>query len=576
MGSTTSRSAPRWGTQGVMLLALLLALIVPLVPEPAAAAGPLYPDLRPTAPSSLYFDRTTVNGSSQYILRFSNTVWNAGEGRLELQGDPNPNGSNAVYQNVYNAASGGSRVSQTRVTSDLLYHPSHFHYHFSNFASYLLLKRDANGTYQPTTAEGTKTSFCILDYVRFNSNGPSAPRYTSCGGTLQGLSVGWSDTYVASLPEQWVVLGSSPLADGNYAIQTTVDPLNLLNEGGRDGNNTAATYFHVRNGVIILGTSTSEPPSGLVGRVVNTGGAGLYCRATPNGTIIGSSPANSTVQVTGAAQSGWVPIICGGRAGWSSAAYLQISGSAATTPTPTATASATPTASTTPSGVIGVVQNTGGANLNCRSTPNGTIIAKLPAGTTVPVRGATQSGWVPVTCGGQAGWVSADYLRIDDGTTTEPPENQTATVVNTGGLGVRCRVTAVNGAIITVLPEGRTVEVTGATRNGWVPVVCGDRSGWVSGAYLRINPRPTPTVTPTPTPTPTATPTVTPTSGVTETPVTIEPTATTVIPTATTVPPSPTPTVVPPTPTLVPTEVPPTPVPTEVPPVVVPTEEPGT
>ncbi len=524
----------------IAVTAMLFALFAPLV-EPTLAAAPLYPDLRPTNPSTLYFDRVTINGSSQYVLRFSNSIWNTGEGRLELQGNPNPNGSNLVYQNIYDHPAGGSRVSQTHVSSDFIYHPSHFHYHFAEFASYLLLQRTADGSYVATSAEGSKASFCIIDYVRLNASGPSAPRYTACGGTLQGLSVGWGDTYVASLPDQWVVLGSSPLADGNYGLQSTVDPFNRLNEGGRDGNNTATTYFHVRNGVIILGTSTSEPPSGLTGRVINTGGANLNCRATPNGTIIGRLPAGSLAQVTGAPQGGWIPVVCGGRSGWVSAAYLQVSGAPTTTPTPTPP----------PSGVIGVVMNTGGANLNCRATPNGAIVGRLPAGSTVPVRGAAQSGWVPVTCSGLEGWASAAYLRIDDGTTTSPPENMTGTVVNTGGANLRCRVSP-GGAIITSLPAATVVEVTAATQNGWVPVVCGGRSGWVSAAYLQINAVPTPTAEPT-VQAPTAT-TIPPTG--------IPPTATQtpIPPTATFTPPPPTATLPPtvtPTPTEIPTEPPP-------------------
>jgi uncharacterized protein YgiM (DUF1202 family) len=516
---------------------MLAVLLAPAL-EPARAAGPLYPDLRPTPPSTLYFDRITIDGSSRYVLRFSNNVWNVGEGRLELQGNPNPNGSNAVYQNIYDQPAGGSRVSQTQIASDLLYHPSHFHYHLADFASYLLLMRNSDGSYAPTTADGTKTSFCIIDYVRLNASGPSAPRYTSCGGTLQGLSVGWGDTYVASLPEQWVDLGTTPLADGNYAIQSTVDPQNKLNEGGREGNNVATTYFHVRSGVIILGTSTSQPPSGLTGRVSNTGGASLNCRATPNGAIIARLPAGTVVQVTGGAQSGWVPVICGGQAGWVSGTYLQVSGSS-TTPTPTAP----------PSGVIGVIMNTGGANLNCRATPNGTVVARLPAGSSVPVRGAVQNGWVPVTCASRDGWVSAAYLRIDDGTTTTPPENKTGTVVNVGSASLRCRVSP-GGAIITSLPGGTIVEITGDIQNGWVPVVCGGRSGWVSAAYLQINTVPTPTPSPTATTEPTGEP----------------PTATSIPPTdipatQTSVPPTPTFTPVPPTATLIPTE-PPAPSPT--------------
>ncbi|HYI25175.1 MAG TPA: SH3 domain-containing protein, partial [Thermomicrobiales bacterium] len=124
-------------------------------------------------------------------------------------------------------------------------------------------------------------------------------------------------------------------------------------------------------------------------------------------------------------------------------------------PEPTGVPSATPT---TPATGTGTVVNTAGANLNCRATPaTGTIVAKLPAGSTVSVTGATQNGWVPVTCGGQAGWVSAQYLSIAAGgtasptPTTPPTSSSYVTVTGTGGDNLRCRTAPVSGATITLM-----------------------------------------------------------------------------------------------------------------------------
>jgi len=559
----------------LMVLALVLGMIGPSAMRPVRAAGPLYPDLATTKPSSLYFSRVTMgDGVSHHVLRLSNTVWNVGEGRLELQGDPNPNGGSRIYQNLYDHPTGGSRVAQEQVNSDLLYHPSHYHYHFSNFASYQLLQRDSNGSYQSTTNDGAKTSFCIVDYVRLNASGPAGERYTACSGTLQGLSVGWGDTYLASQPEQWIDLGLSPLANGSYAVQSTADPLRSLNEGGRFNNNVAITYFNVRDGIITIGTSTSPAPTGATGRVVNTGGSSLNCRTQPGGSIITRLAAGSTVPVTGAVRNGWYPVTCGGRAGWVSADYLQVSGTTTSNPTPTPT--------TPPTGTIGTVMNTGGASLNCRTQPGGSIITRLAAGTTVPVTGALRNGWYPVTCDDRSGWVSATYLKVGDGATTIPPEGLTGTVVNTGSGRLNCR-TQPGGPIITTLAAGSTVTVTGATQNGWVPVVCADRSGWASAAYLQVSggatptptPTPTPTATPTPTPgqnTPTATTVAATSSQVTPPPTMPPPTATQAPPTPTMPPPTMPPPTVPP-PTVPPSTVPPptVPPPTMPPPTVAPT-----
>lgn len=218
--------------------------------ECSAGSGPsLYPELRSLPPTDLHFDQLD---DGTHLLRFSNTVWNAGEGRLELEGEPHPrrNVAKRIYQNLYDAPAGGNLTSHKQVASDVIYHASHEHFHFADFASYLLLKQNSAGDYQATTKRGSKTSFCIMDTARVQGN--HSNQYQLCGRELQGLSVGWGDTYDSSLPDQWVVLGAQLLSDGAYGLQSTADPKGVLDEGGkeRETNNTAATYFRVVDGAI--------------------------------------------------------------------------------------------------------------------------------------------------------------------------------------------------------------------------------------------------------------------------------------------------------------------------------------
>lgn len=238
-----------------MRLGLTLSLALVLLGSVAAAAGPaagagapLYPDLRTRRPTQLRF---AVLPDGTHVLRFSNTVWNAGKGRLELEGDPQPRQGTAkqVYQNLYDAPVGGTRVSHKQVASDIAYHPTHQHYHLADFAAYLLLKQNAGGAYEATTKKGTKTSFCIMDTTPVR--GSYSRQYDDgCGLALQGLTVGWGDTYGYTLDDQWVVLGARPLVDGTYAVHSTADPRNLLAEGGRDENNVGMACFTVAGGAI--------------------------------------------------------------------------------------------------------------------------------------------------------------------------------------------------------------------------------------------------------------------------------------------------------------------------------------
>jgi hypothetical protein len=218
----------------------------------------LYPDLKALPPlSGLRFD---VLDDGTRVLRFTSTIWNAGEGPLELQAPTSPQSgeSGQLYQNLYDAPVGGQRVSRRRVAGRISYHEAHSHFHFNDFASYQLFRRDGAGEYIPIGA-GTKTSFCIIDSVLVN--GTHDAQYLQCERTRQGLTPGRGDTYAFNLPEQWVVVGLEPLADGDYALQVTADPRGLLAEGGgeREQNNAARGYFTVANGVI--GPATAVPKS---------------------------------------------------------------------------------------------------------------------------------------------------------------------------------------------------------------------------------------------------------------------------------------------------------------------------
>ena len=227
-------------------------------------------------------------------------------------------------------------------------------------------------------------------------------------------------------------------------------------------------------------TPTPEPPESGSATVVNTGGAGLRCRTAPsNGSIILVAPEGSTVETRGATQDGWVPVVCGGEDGWMSAAYLSVQSGG----DPSDPGDAT----------YATVVNTGGAGLRCRTAPvSGATIMVIPEGQRVPVRGDTQDGWVPVTCGGQNGWSSATYLSLGSTPAPDPgdePDEGTGVygvVVNTGYDSLRCRTAPVNGATITLLPPNTRVETRGDAQNGWVPVICAGEDGWVSNAYFAI------------------------------------------------------------------------------------------
>jgi hypothetical protein len=219
---------------------------------PARAAVTLYPDLRTVPPSELRFSTATIDGSTHTVLRFTNTVWNAGQGPLELVGNIGVNGS--VTQRLYDDA--GSFAS-VQVGDNFTFHPAHDHWHFDGFADYQLWTKPeydawvASGRSQGQARTlGSKTTFCLMDTSRVQSlpGSPSKAVYSACGRELQGISVGWSDSYRYTLADQWIDLGNAVLPDGDYVLRSVADPKNRLYESA--GRSDAARESEVANEAI--------------------------------------------------------------------------------------------------------------------------------------------------------------------------------------------------------------------------------------------------------------------------------------------------------------------------------------
>lgn len=236
------------------------------VATPAPVSGPpRYPDLEALPPDDLYLSTEVLaEGEEHLLLRFSTSAANIGEGPLELAGSNEPGSGEDVAQVVYDSATDGTAVERVHLATDLIFHPEHHHFHLDNFATYELLREDANGDLV-ATGEGGKQSSCLLDTLPMTedapANAPSERYYSECELERQGISVGWKDVYAASLPDQWVDLGDEPLADGSYVLRYAVDPLQLIAEDGRTGNNVSETRFDVADGEIV---GRPEPPRCMV------------------------------------------------------------------------------------------------------------------------------------------------------------------------------------------------------------------------------------------------------------------------------------------------------------------------
>ena len=104
----------------------------------------------------------------------------------------------------------------------------HDHFHFQHYATYSLI-----GVTDGQVWRSAKQGFCMLDTDPYSPVYRDSPRnYSNCGTLsrdgFQGISKGWSDTYVWKLGGQYFVLdggdGQRVVPAGWYYIQVEVNP----------------------------------------------------------------------------------------------------------------------------------------------------------------------------------------------------------------------------------------------------------------------------------------------------------------------------------------------------------------
>ncbi|HKG24789.1 MAG TPA: SH3 domain-containing protein, partial [Thermomicrobiales bacterium] len=219
--------------------------------------------------------------------------------------------------------------------------------------------------------------------------------------------------------------------------------------------------------------------------IVNTNGDGIRCRAEPgtSAEILYRYVEGDIVDLRGDAVDGWQPVLCTGQAGYVATEFVGIGDSPDTG---------------TDSG-MGLIRGTNGDGVRCRAgaDTDADIIVVLAEGTEVPLRGSLGGDWQPVTCAGQPGFVYSLYVGpLDDGSGGSGDDTggdsnsvleagETAVVTGTNGDGVRLRAHAgFDGAVITVVGEGRPVEVRPGSTGDWVAVSYNGSDGFIHMDYL--------------------------------------------------------------------------------------------
>ena len=133
----------------------------------------------------------------------------------------------------------------------------------------------------------------------------------------------------------------------------------------------------------------------------------------------------------------------------------------------------------------GIAISTGvttGAGLRMRSEPTteSSVVTQLEKGVTVAVLDDSTEGWYAVSYNGNTGFVSADYLQINEGT-----ECKSYGRVNCQSVNLRDSATT-ESVVLASLKEGDVLDVTGLV-DGWYSVTSDTYgSGYVRSDFLNL------------------------------------------------------------------------------------------
>jgi hypothetical protein len=123
-------------------------------------------------------------------------------------------------------------------------------------------------------------TFCIVDSTRVDTSLPGAPqddRYTSCGSQIQGMSVGWGDTYHFHLEGQEIDFTGNP--DGTYQLKIEIDPKKVIVESNENDNVSCVLLQITRPSTVTILDSSGSCAT-VVSIAPNTAQAGTTVQVT--------------------------------------------------------------------------------------------------------------------------------------------------------------------------------------------------------------------------------------------------------------------------------------------------------
>jgi len=196
-------------------------------------------------------------------------------------------------------------------------------------------------------------------------------------------------------------------------------------------------------------------------------------------------PSGVEFPVAGEAVDGYLPVEHEGETVWVAIEFVAVDDpdpSATTDAAPAPAPAPAPTPAPSPSAAV-----TETVNLRAEPARESAVLAMIPAGEAIELSGEESGGYMAATWQGASGWVDAAYVSRSDHATSPFPVEQglgADVATTTDDLNLRAGPSR-EGAILTVVPAGSELLLTGNRENGYFEVRYGELVAWADAAYLR-------------------------------------------------------------------------------------------
>lgn len=211
---------------------------------------------------------TTGQFAGRKLLKFPAVTANVGDGPLEIHAQRSGTTSTdwVGTQHVRNTDGSITKLPPSPTAGFVFGGDGHNHWHIKDFDSYELFTTDGE-----SLALGEKHGFCFEDNTSYrdwpgSAKHPASPRYPvyvppaicnvgqpQATNIMHGLSVGWSDTYPATLPDQAIDITGLP--NGDYVVKVTADWQHLWAETN-EANNSASARVRINGNTVTLLSAT--------------------------------------------------------------------------------------------------------------------------------------------------------------------------------------------------------------------------------------------------------------------------------------------------------------------------------